>query len=195
MNLNAYSPQIIIGACAALLIVTCLVAWGVHRRRSRRRTEDLRTRFGPEYDAAVGHYGSRSRAEAALEARLKRVEHFEIRKLSATERARFMSEWDAVQGRFVDHPRGAVTEADELTNAILTAHGYPSGTFEQRSSDLSVHYPRMIDPYRRANAIVARAGKNEATTEELRTAMILYRALFEELVQSKTVEMRRAEAA
>jgi hypothetical protein len=195
MNLNAYSPQMIIGACAAVLIVMCLIAWGVHRRNSRRRTENLRARFGPEYDAALAHYGSRRRAEAALEARLNRVEHIEIRKLSATERARFMSEWDAVQGRFVDHPRGAVTEADELTNSILAAHGYPSGTFEQRSSDLSVHYPRMIDPYRRANAIVARAGKNEATTEELRTAMILYRALFEELVQSKTIEMRRAEAA
>ena len=195
MNLSAYSPQIIIGACVVVLIVMCLIAWGVHRQRSRRRTEDLRHRFGPEYDDAVVRYGSRSRAEGALEARLHRMERVEIRQLSPTQRARFMSEWDAVQARFVDHPRGAVTEADELVNAILVSRGYPGGTFEQRSSDLSVHYPRMIDPYRRANAIVAKAGKNEATTEELRTAMILYRALFEELVQSKTVEMRRAEAA
>jgi hypothetical protein len=195
MNLNAYSPQIIIGASVVVLVVMFLIAWGVHRQRSRRRTEDLRRLFGPEYDDSLVRYGSRSRAEAALEARLMRAKHFEIRQLSATERARFMSEWDAVQARFVDHPRGAVTEADELVNAILVARGYPGGTFEQRSSDLSVQYPRMIDPYRRANSIVARAGKNDATTEELRTAMILYRALFEELVQSKTVEMRRAEAA
>lgn len=195
MNLSAYSPQIIIGACVVILVVMLLIAWGVHRQRSRRRTAELRSRFGPEYDDALRHYGSRSRAEAALEGRLKRVDQFEIRQLSATERARFMSEWDAVQARFVDHPRGAVTEADELINTILVARGYPSGTFEQRSADLSVHYPRMIDPYRRANAIVARAGKNEATTEELRTAMILYRALFEDLVQTKTIEMRRAEAA
>jgi hypothetical protein len=195
MNLNAYSPQIVISVCAIVLGVICLIAWGVYRHRSRRRTEELRRRFGSEYDSAVVHYGSRRRAEAALEARLKRVDQLEIRQLSETERARFLSEWDAIQTRFVDHPRGAVTEADELTNAILVARGYPGGTFEQRTADLSVHYPRMIDAYRRANAIVARAGKNEATTEELRTALILYRALFEELVQGKTIEMRRAEAA
>ena len=195
MNLNAYSPEIIIGACTVALVVMLMIVWGVRRQRSRRRTEELRRLFGPEYDSALAYYGSRRRAEAALESRLHRVERFEVRQLSATERARFTSEWDAVQARFVDHPRGAVTEADELINAVLVARGYPGITFEQRSSDLSVHHPRMIDSYRRANSIVAKAGKNEATTEELRTAMILYRALFEELVQSKTVEMRRAEAA
>lgn len=195
MNLNAYSPEIIIGACVVVLVVMLLIAWGVHRQRSYRRTEELRRRFGPEYDTAMAYYGSRRRAEAALESRLHRVERFEVRPLSPTERARFVSEWDAVQARFVDHPRGAVTEADELVNAILVARGYPGTTFEQRSSDLSVHYPRLIDSYRRGNTIVAKAGKNEATTEELRTAMIYYRALFEELVQTKTIEMRRAEAA
>jgi len=195
MNLNAYSPEIIIGACAVVLIVMLLIAWGVSRQRGRRRTEELRRRFGPEYDAALAYYGSRRRAETALEARLHRAERFEVRQLSSTERARFLSEWDAIQARFVDHPRGAVTEADELINAVLVTRGYPGTTFEQRSSDLSVHYPRMIDAYRRANAIVAKVGKNEATTEELRTAMILYRALFEEMAQSKTIEMRRAEAA
>jgi hypothetical protein len=195
MNINAYSPQIIIGACVVVLVVMLAIAWGVHRQRSRRRTEELRRRFGPEYDAALAHYGSRTRAEAALESRLHRVEKFQVRPLTATEKSRFLAEWDSVQARFVDHPRGAVTEADELINSILQARGYPGGTFEQRSTDMSVHYPRLIDPYRRANAITAQAGKNEATTEELRTAMILYRALFEELVQSKTVVMRRQEAA
>jgi hypothetical protein len=198
MNLSdytAYSPQIIIGACAVVLILMCLIVWAIGRRRSRRRTEALRSRFGPEYDAAVLQYGSRRAAEDALEARLRRVEHFEIRQVSATERARFMSEWEAVQARFVDHPRGAVTEADELINNLLAARGYPRATFEQRSGDLSVHYPRLMDAYRQANGITARAGKNEATTEELRTAMILYRALFEEMVQTKTVVMTRQEAA
>jgi hypothetical protein len=198
MNLSdytAYSPQVIIGACVVVLILMCLIVWAVGRRRSRRRTEALRSRFGPEYDAAVLHYGSRRTAEAALEARLRRVEHFEIRQLSATERARFLSEWDALQARFVDHPRGAVTEADELINSIVAARGYPRAAFEQRSWDLSVHYPRLMDTYRQANGITARAGKNEATTEELRTAMILYRALFEEMVQSKTVVINRQEAA
>lgn len=195
MNINAYSPQIIIGACVVVLVVMLLIVWGIQRQRSRRRTRELRSRFGPEYDTALVQYGSRRRAEAALEARLRRAERFEIRSFTPTERSRYIAEWDAIQARFVDHPRGAVTEADELINSILQGRGYPGGTFEQRSSDLSVHAPRLIDPYRRANAIVARAGKNEATTEELRTAMILYRALFEDLVQTKTVAMPRQEAA
>jgi hypothetical protein len=192
MNLNAYSPQIIIGACAVVLLVMLIIVWGVMRQRDRRRTESLRQRFGPEYDAALTHYGTRRLAEAALVERLRRVERFPLRPLTATERSQFLVEWDAIQARFVDHPRGAVTEADELINSLMQLRGYPGGTFEQRSSDMSVHYSRLIDPYRRAHAITARAGKNEATTEELRTAMILYRALFEELLQSKTVQMQQA---
>jgi hypothetical protein len=195
MNLNAYSPQIIIGACVVVLAVMLIIVWGVKRQRDRRRTLDLRGRFGAEYDATLAHYGSRRHAEAALEARMQRAEHFDIRSLTATERSRFLAEWDGLQARFVDHPRGAVTEADELINSLIQARGYPGGTFEQRSADLSVQYPRLIDPYRRAYAITARAGKNEATTEDLRAAMILYRALFEELLQTKTVAMPRQEAA
>jgi hypothetical protein len=196
MNLNAYSPQIIIGACVVVLVVMLIIVWAVHRQRSLRRSVELRERFGPEYDVALAHYGSRRRTEDALDARLRRMERAEIRPLTPTEHSRFLAEWDTIQARFVDHPRGAVTEADELSNSILQARGYPDGSFEQRSADMSVHYPRLTDAYRRANAITARAGKNEATTEELRTAMILYRAVFEELVQSKTVAMPpRAEAA
>ncbi|HWG20628.1 MAG TPA: hypothetical protein VG225_08860 [Terracidiphilus sp.] len=192
MNLNVYSPQTIIGACVVVLLVMVAIAWGVKRRRNLHRTEELRRRFGPEYDAAVVQYGSRRKAEAALVARLRRAEHIQVRPLTTTERSRFMAEWDSIQGRFVDHPRGAVTEADELINSVLQARGFPGGVFEQRASDVSVQYPRLVDPYRRANSITVHAAQNESTTEELRSAMILYRALFEELVQSKTVAMPRA---
>jgi hypothetical protein len=195
MNINAYSPQIIIGACVVVLVVMLLIAWGVARQRGRRRTEELRRRFGAEYDYAVAYYKSRSRAEASLAARLHRVERYNLRPLTSNERNRFVAEWNAIQARFLDHPRGAVTEADELINSLLQARGYPGGQFQQRVDDLSVTHPRLTDAYRRANAITVRAGKNEATTEELRTAMILYRALFDELVQSKTIAMPRAEAA
>lgn len=189
MNFNAYSPQIITGACALVVILGIIIAWAVHRRRTQRRTAELRQRFGPEYDAALVRYGSRRRAEAALEERLRRAERFDIHPLTATERSRIMADWDTIQARFVDHPRGAVTEADELINSILQARGYTGGSFEQRADDLSVHSSRLVDPYRRANAITVLAGKNEASTEELRTAMILYRALFEELVQTRTIAM------
>lgn len=192
MNINAYSPQIILGACVVVLIVMLIIAWGVGRQRRRRRTAELRQRFGPEYDYAIAHYHSRGKAEAALEARLKRVDQYSLRPLTPAERSRYSADWDAIQGRFVDHPRGAVTEADELLGSVMVARGYPGGRFEQRCDDLSVTHPRLADPLRRANGISARAGKNEATTEELRTAMILYRALFEELAESKTVEIRRA---
>lgn len=195
MNINAYSPQIIAGACIVILLVMLLIAWGITRQRNRRRTAELRNRFGSEYDVAVREYGSRSRAEAALEARLHRVEALELHTLSANERGRFLAEWDSIQARFVNHPRGAVTEADELINGLLQARGYPGARFDQRAADLSVHYPRLVDPYRRANDIMVRAGKNEATTEELRTAMILYRALFEELLQTKTVTIHQQSRA
>ncbi|HEY2861657.1 MAG TPA: hypothetical protein VGJ21_24875 [Terracidiphilus sp.] len=196
MNFNTYSPQIVIAAGAIILVVILIVAWAIHRQRSRRRTAALRERFGPEYDAALVRYRSRNRAENLLEARLRHAKQIQIRQLTATERSRFIADWDTIQARFVDHPRGAVTESDELINAILQARGYDGGTFEQRADDLSVYSAKLVDPYRRANAITARAGKNEATTEELRTAMILYRALFDELVQSRTITMpSRADAA
>jgi len=195
MNLNAYSPQIIIGACAVVLVVMLLIIWGVARQRAHRRTAELRSRFGPEYDYAVQEYGSRRKAEAALEARLRRMENVTLRTLTDQERRRFMAEWDGVQARFVDHPRGAVTEADEMISGLLQARGYPGARFDQRAWDLSVHHPKLVDPYRRANAIVAKAGKNEATTEELRTALILYRALFEEILQPKMVTMPKSQAA
>jgi hypothetical protein len=192
MNISAYSPQIIIGACVVVLVVMLLIAWGVSRQRGRRRTAELRQRFGPEYDSAVVRYRSRGRAEAALESRLRRVGRYALRPPSQTEYSRFLSEWDAIQARFVDHPRGAVTEADELMNNLLLTRGYPISRYDQRADDLSVHHPRLVDPYRRAYGITVRSAKNEATTEELRTAMILYRAIFDELAQSKTVEIRRA---
>ncbi|HTX76447.1 MAG TPA: hypothetical protein VMD29_09600 [Terracidiphilus sp.] len=195
MNLNTYSPQIIVGACVVVLIVMLLIAWAVGRQRRRRRTQELRRRFGSEYDFALSRYHSRKRAEAALEARVRRVEKYELRPLTPAERSRFLAEWDAIQARFVDHPRGAVTEADELINNLLAARGYPSSRFEQRADDLSVTHPQHVDTYRRAYGITARTGKNEATTEELRTAMILDHALFDELAESKTVPIRQAEAA
>ncbi len=192
MDINAYSPQIVIGACVIVLLVMSLIAWGISRQRGRRRGEDLRLHFGPEYDSTMLRYGSRRRAEAVLEERLKRVERYPLRSPSPNEANWFHSEWEAIQARFVDHPRGAVTEADELINSLFQRCGYPGTHFEQRADDLSVNHPRLVDSYRRAYAITVRSAKNEATTEELRTAMILYRAIFDGIVQTKTVEIRRA---
>jgi hypothetical protein len=117
-----------------------------------------------------------------------------VRPLTEEERSRYLDEWESLQARFIDHPRGAVTEADEMITSLLHTCGYTGDTFDQRAANLSVHHSRLVEPFRRANAITARAGKNEATTEELRSAMILYRALFEEILQGRT-PFARAEAA
>lgn len=193
-NLNFSDPMVILVASAVALLIVLAVVMAVVRQRNRRRTEELRARFGPEYDLALREYGSRSKAEAALMDRITRVGRMKIRTLTEDERNRFLADWESVQARFIDHPRGAVTEADEMINSLLLTCGYEGAKFEERAAHVSVHHSRLIEPYRRANAITVRAGKNEATTEELRSAMILYRALFEEILEGKA-PMARAEAA
>lgn len=191
MNLDFSNPVVVGVVGAVALVIVLAVVWVAVRRRNQRRTAELRARFGPEYDLALREYGSRAKAEAALLDRVNRVSQKTIRPLSEAERERYLAEWEGTQGRFIDHPRGAVTEADELINSILVARGYDGGEFDRRVADLSVHHASLVEPYRRANAITVGAGRNEATTEELRNAMILYRALIEELLQSDAPVARR----
>ena len=112
-----------------------------------------------------------------------RVERLNIRGLDPTERERYLAQWQAVQSRFVDYPKGAVTEADELVCSLMQTRGYPVTDFDQRAADISVDHPRVVENYRSAHNIALRLGRGEASTEELRTAMIHYRSLFDELVQ------------
>ncbi|HXR39185.1 MAG TPA: hypothetical protein VN776_08830 [Terracidiphilus sp.] len=185
------TTQIVVGAIVLVLVVGIAVAAYVALRR--RRTLAFKNRFGTEYDRAVLTHGSSRDAEAKLADRETRVKALAIRELGATERDRFVAEWQIVQSRFLDHPRAALTEADDLVNAILEARGYPHVGFDQRAADLSVTYPRVMENYRVAHDIAVRPGKVEATTEELRTAMIQYRAIFDELVQAqKPAEQKSA---
>lgn len=177
------SPAFLIGVSVVAVVI--IVAAIVFEQRRRRRTAILRVRFGPEYDLAVKENRSRAKAEQKLQARMNRVRDLKLRELTVAEKARYLSQWDVIQSRFVDHPRGAVTEADELINAVMQTIGFPSGGVSQRVADLSVDHAPLIDSYRTCNAVVTRAGTNQATTEELRTAMIHYRALFEALVGVK----------
>jgi hypothetical protein len=176
-----------------VLFFAVAIAIGVYLEQRKKRTLALKNRFGTEYDRAVHTHGSSQKAEAKLADRETRVEALKIRDLGAAERDRFVAEWQTVQSRFVDHPKAAVTEADDLINTLLVARGYPQTGFEQRAADVSVTYPRVMENYRLANSIAVRPGRVDATTEELRTAMIQYRAIFDELVQSpKTGESRVA---
>lgn len=184
--------EIIVAAVALVVVVLIIVGVVIERRRTRTRA--LRNRFGSEYDRAVLSHGSARKAEAKLAERETRVEALKIRELGATERERFVAEWKMVQSRFVDHPSAAVTEADDLINALLVARGYPQSGFEQRADDVSVHYPRVMENYRVAHSIAVRVGQAEATTEELRTAMIQYRSIFDDLLQAQIPIQRKTAA-
>jgi hypothetical protein len=186
------STQLIVAAVVFVALVGIVIAAYVVYRRNR--TRRLRNRFGSEYDRAVLTHGSSSSAEAKLADRQSRVKAFEIRDLSTNERDRFLSEWQTVQSRFVDHPKAAVTEADDLINSLLEARGYPTASFDQRAADVSVTYPRVMENYRIAHGIAVRPGRTEATTEELRTAMIQYRQIFDELAQAQQPMEKRTAA-
>ena len=181
MYYNFSQTQLLLAAFVFVLVIVIAVAGYMEHHRTK--TLALRNRFGSEYDRELLKNGSTRQAESKLADRKTRVETLEIHDLGATERERFMTEWYTVQARFVDHPKASVTEADDLISALLEARGYPQVGFEQRAADLSVSYPRVMENYRVAHAIAVRLGQVEATTEQLRTAMIQYRAIFDELVQ------------
>jgi hypothetical protein len=162
-----------------ILAIVAGVAFAVTRKR---RTEQLRSRFGPEYDQALKETGDRSRAEASLKEREKRVEALNIRPLGKEEAARFRESWQQVQARFVDDPKGAVTEADQLLGNVMSKRGYPVGDFEQRAADISVEHPMVVKHYRAGHEIALRHAQGKASTEDLRQAMIHYRTLFTDLV-------------
>jgi len=126
--------------------------------------------------------GSRQQAEAKLEERTQRVVGFHVRPLAEADRTRFVESWRQVQARFVDGPAGAVTDADQLLGDVLSTRGYPVSDFEQRVADISVGHPLVLEDYRTAHEIALRQTRGQASTEELRQAMVHYRTLFEELI-------------
>jgi hypothetical protein len=161
----------------------------------RRRTQRLQGQFGPEYNRAINEFGDRRTAETELERRQERVHHYPIRELPSEERDRFAAAWRADQARFVDEPASAVLEAHVLVNQVMKARGYPvSAEFERNAEDLSVEYSSLVEHYRVACDVAARQQQGRADTEDLRKAMVHYRALFEELLGARvahTEEIRR----
>ncbi len=172
-----------------ILIVIAIVAIGfaIWMFFDKRRTQQLRTRFGPEYDRMV-QQGDRRNAESLLEKRAKRVEKFRIRPLKAEEQQAFSESWKRVQVRFVDDPALAVGNADRLVGEVMRARGYPMAEFEQQAADISVDHPQVVENYRAAHEIAARDSRGQATTEDLRRAMVCYRALFVELLEEPVME-------
>ena len=189
MNPHLLDPKFIMLAGVVLLVIAVLAWLYVQKRRST--TSGLRQKFGPEYERAVLKHGSERKAEAKLANRQDRVEKLNVRDLDPVERERFSTQWESVQSRFVDSPRGAVSEADDLVSALMKTRGYPVSDFDQRADDISVDHPQVVENYRSAHHIALRVGANGASTEDLRTAMIHYRSLFEELVRVPAIVERK----
>jgi len=181
MDLSAVTTtQIAIAIAVAVIVVTGIAVWLSSRKR---RTKRLRTQFGgAEYTRAMKEGGSRRKAEAGLDERTDRVEGLHIRPLTPGDRTRFVASWGRVQARFVDGPGGAVTDADQLLGDVMSARGYPVSDFEQRAADISVDHPLVLENYRAAHQSALRQTRGQASTEDLRQAMIHCRTLFEELV-------------
>src|SRR5207249_880388 len=142
----------------------------------------MQSRFGPEYDRAVSETGSQRKATSELSQREKRRRERNIVPLSSAARERYSVQWQSVQARFVDQPSEAVGEADGLVMAVMQERGYPMESFDQRSADISVDHPRVVDNYRAAHGISLANQQGQASTEDLRQAMVHYRSLFDELL-------------
>ncbi len=177
-------PTALIVVLAGLLIALA-IAIVVMRKRSARRSAALRAHFGPEYDRALERHGDRAHAERELAARQRRVEKLDVHFLTDEQCDRFSAAWGEIQLRFVDDPSGAVQAADALVKDVMSARGYPMGNFEQRVADLSVEHAAVVDNYRAARTIACANAEGHAGTEELRRAMVHYRALFTDLLRTQ----------
>jgi hypothetical protein len=176
----------------AVVIVAALAAIVVWLFMRRRKTAALRARFGPEYDRVLHSTNTAAEAERELEQRQRRVESFSLKTLTGNEAEHFMQSWRAVQAHFVDDPRTSVVEADRLIEDVMRARGYPVEDTAHRLDDLSVEHAAVVNHYRSGREIVVRHGRGEASTEDLRRAMVHFRALFDELVGAHRGDVRRA---
>jgi hypothetical protein len=167
MDITNPDTMMIIAAIVVIALIAA-AAWFAYQKNESHRLED---RFGPEYGRAVDELGSRSKAEAELKNRQKRVEQLNIVPLSPPDASRFSQSWKSLQARFVDDPRAVVVEADDLVRELMQKRGYPMGDFERRAADISVQ------------DIAARGRRGNIETEELRKAVVHYRALFSELLE------------
>lgn len=165
----------------AVVIPAAIIIWLYQRQE---RSKGLREGFGPEYERALEEHGSRRKAETELAERRKRIEKLHIRPLAREEHDRYADAWRATQTRFVDSPKDAINEADRLVGEVMAARGYPMSDFEQRAADVSVDHPHVVANYRSAHRIQEASERGEASTEQLRQAMVHYRALFDELLEA-----------
>lgn len=175
---NTTNAGVWIAIAVGVICVVALIAFISRRQRS----DHLRKQFGPEYDRHVRTIGSQSKAEAELAAREQRYRKLDIRPLTSGAKQRYLDEWRSLQGRFVDEPRAAIHDADVLVEQVMRDRGYPTGDYRRQTEDLSVDHADVLENYRVAHAISQQSDAGTVTTEDMRKAVVAYRALFERLV-------------
>jgi hypothetical protein len=190
---NSIPISWIVLAAVLIIVLLILTAWVMSKRK--KQSLRLQQRFGTEYNRTIDELGGRAKAESELKARENRVERLNITALAPSEAARFSQAWNALQSRFVDNPKGVVVQADQLVRELMLKRGYPMGDFERRAADISVDHPTVVDTYRAAQAIAIRDHRGEANTEELRQAVVHYRALFDELLEVREAKQEVLAAA
>ncbi len=168
-----------------IVIVIAVVAVGGTTLGIAGRRRKLRERFGPEYDRVVAERQSRRLGEAELGRREQRVQELSLLELSDEDRERYAEHWTRVQERFVEAPSEAVAEAQSLVETVMRERGYPVMDYDQTVADLSVEHARVLDRFRSAHAISERAASGQVGTEDLRTAMLYYRELFDQLLATQ----------
>jgi hypothetical protein len=170
-------------AWVLLIVVLVVVVLLVAVLMRQRRTASLRDRFGPEYDRTINTADDKRGAEQELLDRARRREKLDIRPLPEAARARYAEQWRAIQERFVDDPAGSVGSAHTLLDQVMGERGYPTRDFEEQADLVSVDHPQVVENYRAAYAVHQRQSTGQATTEDLRDALVRYRSLFEDLLR------------
>jgi len=177
------SPTATVILIIVILVVLAAIVYGIRVMRRKQ----LQNTFGPEYDRVVADSGNRTEAERELREREKRHASLELKPLSPEAQATYSANWEEVQIQFVDDPTRAVTAADELVTRLIAERGYPTGEYDDRLADLSVEHARTLEHYRKAHEISKRNTAGEANTEDLRQALVHYRALFADLLGTDPV--------
>jgi LPXTG-motif cell wall-anchored protein len=170
------------------VLLVALIGIGAWFFFKKKQSHRLQLRFGTEYGRTVTDLRSRTKAESDLKEREKRAERFHIVPLAPAEAARFVQAWKSLQGSFIDNPKGVLLQADQLVRELMLLRGYPMGDFERRAADISVDHPTAVKNYRAAQRIVLRDERGEASTEELREAVVHFRALFNEMLEITDVK-------
>ena len=174
------------GIVVGILVLLIAAAIGVAVASARRRSERLQAHYGQEYERTLLSAGSRGAAEDELLAREQRRGEMNVRPLPGGLREGYIVQWKLVQARFVDDPRTALWDANRIVHQVMEARGYPVRNRTDQAEDLSVDYGPLVADYRKANAIALAARDGVASTEHVREAFLLYRSLFDALVESSS---------